>query len=258
MTKGSWKEVSPTHSWLFGVMVMIPDYESVGCELKYRDFWKRHSLISLILNSKYEKPNCQGFQFQCYLHFSCRIFHETGVDLRIILSMFCDSTVLHGLFPWRCPCLVLQFLLSVDYRVCYQWIPVGNQCRIQDDQNMENQSPRNQCAEFHTETQKQCAEFLTETVCRIPHRNNVQNSTQKQCAEFHTETMCRILHRNIVQNSTQKQCAEFHTETMCRISYRNSVQNSTQKQTLCRIPHRNKHCAEFHTETKNVYKFMET
>ena len=190
-------------------------------------------------------PTVKGSNFNVIYIFSCRIFHETRVDLRIILSMFCDSTVLHGLFPWRCPCLVLQFLLSADYRVCYQWIPVGNQCRIQDDQNMENQSPRNQCAEFHTETQKQCAEFLTETVCRIPHRNNVQNSTQKQCAEFHTETMCRIPHRNIVQNSTQKQCAEFHTET-------NIVQNSTQKQTLCRIPHRNKKCVQIHGNIKTL------
>ena len=45
--------VSPTHSWLSGVMVKTPDWESVDCELKYRDFcfWKeRSSVISLILN----------------------------------------------------------------------------------------------------------------------------------------------------------------------------------------------------------------
>ena len=41
--------VSPTHSWLFGVMVMTPDWISVGCEFEYRNFcfWKeRPSLIS--------------------------------------------------------------------------------------------------------------------------------------------------------------------------------------------------------------------
>ena len=44
--------VSITHSWLFGVMVMTPDWESVGCEFQYRNFclWKeRPSLTSLIL-----------------------------------------------------------------------------------------------------------------------------------------------------------------------------------------------------------------
>ena len=47
--------VSPTHSWFFGVMVMTPDWESVGCgfEYMYFSFWKeRPSLISLILNPK--------------------------------------------------------------------------------------------------------------------------------------------------------------------------------------------------------------
>ena len=44
--------VSPTHSWLCGVVTMTPDWESVGnfC------FWKeKPSLISLILNTKSEK-----------------------------------------------------------------------------------------------------------------------------------------------------------------------------------------------------------
>ena len=30
--------VSNAHSWLCGVVVMTPDWESVGCEFKYRDF----------------------------------------------------------------------------------------------------------------------------------------------------------------------------------------------------------------------------
>ena len=43
-----------------GVMVMTPDWESVGCEFKHRigifRFWKeKPSLISLILNTKSEK-----------------------------------------------------------------------------------------------------------------------------------------------------------------------------------------------------------
>ena len=49
---------SPTHSWLCGEVVMTPDWESVGCEFKYRNafFWKeKPSLISLILNTKSEK-----------------------------------------------------------------------------------------------------------------------------------------------------------------------------------------------------------
>ena len=43
--------MSPTYSWLCGVIVMTPDWELVGCEFKYRDlcFWKEWpSLISLI------------------------------------------------------------------------------------------------------------------------------------------------------------------------------------------------------------------
>ena len=43
----------PTHSWLFDVMVMNPDWESVGSEFKYMDFCfrkERPCLISLILN----------------------------------------------------------------------------------------------------------------------------------------------------------------------------------------------------------------
>ena len=52
--------VSPTHSFLFGVMVMTPDGESVGCEFEYRNFcfWKERptcSLISLSLNFKIGK-----------------------------------------------------------------------------------------------------------------------------------------------------------------------------------------------------------
>ena len=33
----------PPHSWLFGTMVMTPEWESVGCEFEYRDFcfWKK-------------------------------------------------------------------------------------------------------------------------------------------------------------------------------------------------------------------------
>ena len=53
--------VSTTHSWHFGVMVMTPDWESVGCEFNHGNFclWKENpNLISLILNSKYEKPKC--------------------------------------------------------------------------------------------------------------------------------------------------------------------------------------------------------
>ena len=30
--------VSPTHSWLFGVMVMTSDWESVGCKFEHRNF----------------------------------------------------------------------------------------------------------------------------------------------------------------------------------------------------------------------------
>ena len=41
--------VSPTHSWLCGVVVKTPDWESVGNELKYRNFriffGKKASLI---------------------------------------------------------------------------------------------------------------------------------------------------------------------------------------------------------------------
>ena len=49
--------MSPTHGWLCGVVVMTPDWESVGCEFKYRNFfWKeKPSQISLILNTKSEK-----------------------------------------------------------------------------------------------------------------------------------------------------------------------------------------------------------
>ena len=50
--------VSPTNSWLCNVVVMTLDWESEGCEFKYRNFcfWKeRLCLISLILNTKLEK-----------------------------------------------------------------------------------------------------------------------------------------------------------------------------------------------------------
>ena len=30
--------VSPTHSWLCGIVVKTPHWESVGCEFKYRIF----------------------------------------------------------------------------------------------------------------------------------------------------------------------------------------------------------------------------
>ena len=53
--------VAPAHNWLFSVIVMTPDWESVAYGFKYRNFcfWKgRPSLISLILSSKWEKGNC--------------------------------------------------------------------------------------------------------------------------------------------------------------------------------------------------------
>ena len=56
--------MSPIHSWLCGVVVMTPDWESVGYEFKYRIlfvFWKEKSgLISLILNSKQKNPKCMA------------------------------------------------------------------------------------------------------------------------------------------------------------------------------------------------------
>ena len=39
-----------SYSWLFGVMFMTPDWESVGCEFEYRNLYflkERLSLISL-------------------------------------------------------------------------------------------------------------------------------------------------------------------------------------------------------------------
>ena len=53
--------VPSTHSGLCGVVVMTSDWESVGCEFKYRSFcfWEeKPSLISLILNTKSEKDDC--------------------------------------------------------------------------------------------------------------------------------------------------------------------------------------------------------
>ena len=51
--------VAPTNSWLFGVMVMTLDWESIGCEFKYRHFCfskERSSLISLILIQNRKNP----------------------------------------------------------------------------------------------------------------------------------------------------------------------------------------------------------
>ena len=50
-------------SCLCGVVVMTPDWESVGSEFKYRNFLgfimeRKPSLISLILNTKSEKYEC--------------------------------------------------------------------------------------------------------------------------------------------------------------------------------------------------------
>ena len=59
--------LSPTHSWLCGVVVMTPDWESVGWGEGGSNairgilfiFWKeKSSLISLILNTKSEKHEC--------------------------------------------------------------------------------------------------------------------------------------------------------------------------------------------------------
>ena len=50
--------VTPTHSWLCGVVAKNPDCKSVGWGFKYRIFyfWKEKSnLTSLILNTKSEK-----------------------------------------------------------------------------------------------------------------------------------------------------------------------------------------------------------
>ena len=52
--------VSPTHSWLCDVVVKTPDWESVGYEIKYRNFCfckEKSSLISLILNRKSEEKH---------------------------------------------------------------------------------------------------------------------------------------------------------------------------------------------------------
>ena len=46
---------SPTHSLLCGVVVMTPDWESVGCEFKYRNAFFLKEKPSLILNTKSEK-----------------------------------------------------------------------------------------------------------------------------------------------------------------------------------------------------------
>ena len=54
--------VSPTHRWLFDVMVMTPDLKSVGCDAGIFVFWKeKPSLISLILNTKSEKHKSATF-----------------------------------------------------------------------------------------------------------------------------------------------------------------------------------------------------
>ena len=44
--------VSPTHSWLFGVMFMTPDWESVVCEFEFLFLERKYSLISLILKTR--------------------------------------------------------------------------------------------------------------------------------------------------------------------------------------------------------------
>ena len=56
MTEGYWKFLFlPLNSWLFGVVVMTPDWESVGCKFKdskgiFSFLKEKPSLISLILN----------------------------------------------------------------------------------------------------------------------------------------------------------------------------------------------------------------
>ena len=47
--------VSHTHSWLFGVMVITPDWESVGCEFKYRNFY-------------HPQRSCEGYVFTPVCH----------------------------------------------------------------------------------------------------------------------------------------------------------------------------------------------
>ena len=46
---------SPTHSWLCGVVVKTPDWESLGFSSNTGFFLFLSSLISLILNTKSEK-----------------------------------------------------------------------------------------------------------------------------------------------------------------------------------------------------------
>ena len=38
MTEGYLKLLCVSHSWLCGVVVKTPDWESVGCEFKYSNF----------------------------------------------------------------------------------------------------------------------------------------------------------------------------------------------------------------------------
>ena len=46
MTEDYWKLFCvSTHSGLFGVMVMAPDWESVGCEFKYKKILFREKAI---------------------------------------------------------------------------------------------------------------------------------------------------------------------------------------------------------------------
>ena len=48
--------VSPTLSWLCGIVGITPDWESVGCKFKYRNIFgkEKPSLVSLNLNKKSE------------------------------------------------------------------------------------------------------------------------------------------------------------------------------------------------------------
>ena len=79
--------VSPNHSWLCGIVVMTPDWESVGFEFKYRNFCvlkERLGLISLILNLKWN----------VYVEVSLKTSFSSDHDLGIYRSFYPLTPVL--------------------------------------------------------------------------------------------------------------------------------------------------------------------
>ena len=104
--------VCPTHSWHFNVTVMIPDWESVGCQFEYRKIWflnETSSVFSLILKLN-RKSLIYCLFIRVVLVFRSCLFAVKNATQKKTNRWFCTSFCIEPFF------VIFQALLDESRR----------------------------------------------------------------------------------------------------------------------------------------------